>query len=116
MKSRIGNVLLAIALIAGPIGIVTATSSPAVAGTPIAYNQSGNHWSPMYAAPSFYTYVQSWLSPGEPVFMKCWLSNPNGGTGGNYATYKWFYVQSKYHGYGYINASYVYYQVAVPSC
>lgn len=117
IKRRARSVLFFLTIMAVPLGLVAAAPA-ASAGSPIAYTQSGNHYTGLRGLPSYAPGVTTiaWLSPGEPFYMVCWVSNPNGGTGGNYPTYKWFWGQSKNHGNGYLNASVVYYQITVPHC
>lgn len=84
------------------------------AGMPIVWNSRGGSI-PMYYAPTNATYVKSWLPNSSKFYMICYTDHQ--WYTGNYRTNRWFYGQSLATGqYGYVNASWVYYQWNVRRC
>jgi hypothetical protein len=69
----------------------------------------------MYPCPTASCYVRSWMPNSSHFAMVCWVDNT--WSYGNYWSNRWFWGQSYGIGaWGYVNASYVYYQVWTPHC
>lgn len=101
-------------VILSSIGIVGTTATPALAGGPIVYNQRGGSI-PMYYGTRSTSSVQQWLPQSSRFDMKCWYDDQ--WYNGNYNTNRWFYGQTYSTGsWGFVPASYVYYQWNVPRC
>lgn len=109
-----GRVLLA--LLAAVF--VCSSAAPAVAdATPIIWNQKGSttclSWFQGYEAGG---YCYDRMPNGTKFRMYCWADSPRSYTG-NYASKRWFRGQSYRNGaWGWVHASYVYYQDAVKRC
>ncbi len=117
MKRWMGRTGAAVIL---AVSILGATSGPAGAITwgnsPVVYRDAGNHYTPMYGMPDTdqYTVVTQWLSPGEPFWADCYTDVRDAYHYKNYSTVRWFRGWSKWHGWGYVHASFVYYQYKHP--
>ncbi|MEA2191654.1 MAG: hypothetical protein QOI73_1775 [Solirubrobacteraceae bacterium] len=91
-----------------------AIAGPAQAGMPIVYDQSGGSV-PMFVGTKASLPVEYWEPNSSQFEMNCWTDDD--WYSGNYSTNRWFYGQDYATGdWGYVPASYVYYQVDVPSC
>lgn len=99
-------------LVTAVVGLVIG-SSPATAGSPIVYNQSGKYVA-MRWAPTPNAGVDRWLPNSQHFYMRCWVDNHY--FNGNYGSVRWFggYSQSGY--WGYVHSSYVYHQQSVGRC
>jgi hypothetical protein len=97
------------------IASIFVIAAPAAhAGMPIVWNSRGGSI-PMYYAPTNATYVKSWLPNSSKFYMICYTDSQ--WYTGNYRTNRWFCGQSYATGqYGYVNASWVYYQWNVRRC
>jgi hypothetical protein len=82
---------------------------------PIVWNQTGStsclSW---YMGYDGYCYER--MKNGTKFRMSCW-ADARYATRGNYSSRRWFHGQSQRYGYwGWMHASYVYYQVVVKRC
>ena len=88
--------------------------TPAQAGSPIVWNHTGGYIPQYYAPNQNYSNVKSWLPNSSHFYMTCWIDNT--WYYGNYWSNRWFGGWGATGYWGYVPASYVYYQVSVPHC
>lgn len=102
------------AVVALVVSLLFSVALPAEAANTIVWNSRGSSV-PMYYAPTSATYVKAWLPNSSRFTMLCWVDHQS--YYGNYSTNRWFWGQTFAGGhYGYVNASWVYYQKSVPRC
>jgi hypothetical protein len=95
------------------LGAIFFAATPAMAGSPIVYNQHGSTV-PMKYGTKRISPVKAWLPNSSHFYMSCWTDDD--WVNGNYNTNRWFWGQSQSYGWGGVSASYVYYQIRVPHC
>lgn len=107
-------------LVRGSLFVVVSLSSlflvtPVSAGGPIVYNQT-NSFVPMNYCNSLRCNLQMWIPNSTRFYIKCWGDNSYASYG-NYWTTRWFFGEEFSRGaWGYLNASFVYYQTWSPHC
>lgn len=110
-KRRSARLVVALVLAMATIATIAA---PAQAGNPIVWRPNG-WWIPMQYGSTDAGNVKAWLKPSSQFRMICYTDNK--WYYGNYWSNRWFWGQSYYNGYwGYVHASFVYYQTSVPPC
>lgn len=95
------------------LGLLAATPAAQAGGT-IVWNHTGGKIPQYYAPNQYYSNVKSWLPNSSHFTMTCWIDNTY--YNGNYNTNRWFAGWGATGYWGYVPASYVYYQVSVPHC
>ena len=112
-KARIACAVLALAC-GLTTGIVTTAAPAGASGTSIVWNHTGGSV-PMYWGTRTSGGIESWMAESSHFQMTCWVDDQS--YYGNYWSSRWFFGQSYSNGrWGYVPASFVYYQVGVPHC